>query len=347
MQDFLSRTHRVEALLGRFRRALLRELLQAYPDVDYFDRTDLVEVLAPGAFAPYTGFTADEVESLCEHYHMDFTLAKQWYDGYAFPDAVEIYNPRSVVTAMLQHRFGTYWNQTETFEALRVYIDLNLDGLRDAIIRLLAGDSLKINTGTFGNDMTTFHTADDVLTLFVHFGYLAYDEEQGEVHVANREVMLEFISAVSVSGWEEVMRSIKASAELLQATWNCQADIVADKIAAAHLETSQLTYNDENALSYTLSLAYYAAREYYQIVREMPAGKGFADLAFLPRQNHLDKPAMLVELKWNHSAETAIRQIKERQYPNVFSGYAGRILLVGISYERKTKQHTCKIEWVE
>ena len=421
MQEFLSRTHHMDALLDRFRRILLRELLRAYPDVDYFDRTDLIETLndiyaatkrpfviildewdcifrelregkaeqemyldflrdllkdksyvalaymtgilpikkygthsalnmfdefsmtTPGPFAAYTGFTADEVAKLCHRYHMDFAMAQQWYDGYVFPEIGDIYNPRSVVTAMLQHRFGTYWNQTETFEALRVYIDLNLDGLRDDVIRLLAGDCIPVQTGTFSNDMTTFHTADDVLTLLIHLGYLAYDETREEVVIPNKEVTMEFVNAVSVGGWDEVVRSLKASKALLQATWSRQEDAVADGIAAAHLETSQLTYNDENALSYTISLAYYAAREYYQIVRELPTGKGFADLAFLPRPHHQDKPAMLVGLKWDQSAKTAIHQIKERQYPKFF-GDAKQVLLVGISYDRKTKQHDCKIE---
>ena len=422
MQEFLSRTHHVDALLDRFCRIVLREFLRAYPDVDYFDRTDLIESLndiyaaterpfvividewdcvfrelqaqkkeqeayldflrdllkdksyialaymtgilpikkygthsalnmfdefsmtAPGPFAAYTGFTTAEVEMLCGRYQMDFALAKQWYDGYAFPGIGEVYNPRSVVTAMLQHRFGTYWNQTETFEALRIYIDLNLDGLRDGIIRLIAGDSLPIRTGTFSNDMTTFHTADDVLTLLIHLGYLAYDETHETVRIPNKEVMMEFVNAVSAGGWDEVAHSIKASKALLQATWDGQEETVAEGIAKAHLETSQLTYNDENALSYTISLAYYAAREYYTIVRELPAGKGFADIAFLPREHHQDKSAMIVELKWNQDAETAIQQIRERQYPAFFSSRAGEILLVGVSYDKKTKRHACKIE---
>lgn len=309
--------------------------------LNMFDEYSMTD---PGPMAQYAGFTSDEVQELCERYRMDFATAKQWYDGYAFPQIGDIYSPRSVVTAMLRHKFGTYWNQTETFQALRVYIDLGLNGLRDDVICLIAGDRLRINTGTFSNDMTTFHTADDVLTLLIHLGYLAYDETEEQVYIPNKEVMMEFANAVSVGGWNEIARAIKASTELLRATWRRDEEAVAEGVANAHLETSQLTYHSETALAYTISLAYYAAREYYLCYRELPAGKGFADLVFVPRIQHMDKPAMVIELKWNKSAETAVRQIREKRYPLALKGHQGKIYLVGISYERKSKKHQCKIE---
>ena len=312
--------------------------------LNMFDEYSMTD---PGPLAPFFGFTSEEVQVLCEKYHMDFSLVKQWYDGYAFPYTGEVYNPRSVVTAMLRHRVGTYWNQTETFQALQVYIDLNFDGLREAVICLIAGESIPIHTGTFNNDMTTFHTADDVLTLLIHLGYLAYDESSSSVHIPNKEIMMEFVNAISVGGWDEIVRALKASQELLQAVWREDAAAVARGVEEAHLETSQLAYHDENALACTISLAFYAAREYYDCYRELPAGKGFADIVFVPRVSYSEKPALVIELKWDKDASTAIRQILAKQYVKALQSYHGKVLLVGINYSRKTKEHTCRMKMME
>lgn len=301
----------------------------------------------PRQFAQYAGFTEAEVEGLCREYNMDFAEAKRWYDGYqltASPEnVIRIYSPRSVVSAMLSGIYDTYWNQTETFEALREYIVLNYHGLKDMIIELLAGQHKKIETGTFTNDMTTFECMDDVLTLLVHLGYLGYDFLKSEVFIPNYEVAMEFVNAVKGAGWDEVAAAVKASDQLLQATWHCDETAVASGIAQAHFETSILNYNNENALSCVVSLAYYSARRYYTIVREFPTGKGFADLVFLPRKNHLDKPAIVVELKWNKDAKAAIAQIKERKYLQALKDYQGNVLLVGVNYNQQSKEHECKI----
>lgn len=247
--------------------------------------------------------------------------------------------------AMLSRQYDDYWNQTETYDALRVYIEMNFDGLRDSILKLMAGDRQVINTGSFQNDMTTFANADDVMTLLIHLGYLGYDFETKEVFIPNREIMQEFVTATTAkNSWDEIMKSVKHSNDLLQAVWNGDEEKVASYLETAHLETSHLQYNDENALSYTISLAMYAARQYYKVVRELPAGKGFADLAFIPRRKYQDKPAMVVELKWDQDADTAIRQIHDKKYPEGLSEYEGNMLLVGISYDKKTRGHRCVIE---
>ena len=299
----------------------------------------------PGVFASYVGFTEKEVQGLCDRYSMDFEDCKRWYNGYYFPSCGAVYNPNSIVRAMMAHRFSDYWNQTETYDALRIYIDMNFEGLKDAILRLMAGDRLRIDTGSFQNDMTTFANADDVMTLLIHLGYLGYDFETGEVFIPNREIMQEFVTATTAkNSWDEIMKSVKHSNDLLQAVWNGDEEKVASYLETAHLETSHLQYNDENALSYTISLAMYAARQYYKVVRELPAGKGFADLAFIPRRKYQDKPAMVVELKWDQDADTAIRQIHDKKYPEGLSEYEGNMLLVGISYDKKTRGHRCVIE---
>lgn len=298
----------------------------------------------PRQLAEYVGFTEDEVRILCEEYKIDFEETKRWYDGYQFKGAPHIYSPRSVVSVMLGKCFDNYWNQTETFEALKSYIVMNYDGLRDTVVELLAGEQKEIDTRTFTNDMTTFHSADDVLTLLVHLGYLGYRFDTSEVFIPNSEVASEFYSAVMSAGWDEVVNALSLSEKLLEATWKQDADAVAAAIEKVHLETSILKYNDENALSCTISLAYYSARRYYMQVREMPAGKGYADIVFLPRKNHPDKPALLVELKWNKSAESAIRQIEEKKYVNALKDYSGDLLLVGINYDKENKKHECVIK---
>lgn len=305
----------------------------------------------PGELAAYFGFTENEVKNLCMEYGMDFEEAKAWYDGYGLIThkqdrdiCYSMYSPKSVVEAMLRHKFGTYWNQTETYEALKVYIQMNMDGLKDAIVGMLAGESIRINTGTFSNDMTTFATRDDILTLLVHLGYLTYDGILESVSIPNKEVSKEYVNAISTMDWKGVITSVEESRRLLESLWNMDGEAVAEGIDRAHREISILQYNDENSLSCTINLAFYFAREYYTIIRECPSGKGFADICFIPRKLHADKPAVVIELKWNKSAKGAIDQIKEKQYIDALKDYEGNLLLAGINYDRETKKHTCMIE---
>ena len=302
----------------------------------------------PDVLAEYVGFTESEVRTLCREYQMDFEECKAWYDGYRFPNEPSIYNPRSVVGAMSGKLFDTYWNRTETYEALKLYIDMDFDGMREAILTLLAGEPKKMDTGTFANDMTTLHRADDVLALLIHLGYLGYDFPAKEVFIPNREIAMEYVNALQGnSGWEIILEAIKESDDLLNATWNGREEKVAIAIERAHAATSHLQYNDENALSYAVSLAYYSAKRFYNIVREFPSGKGYADIVFLPRPQHSEKPAILIELKWDRNAETAIRQIKEKSYMDALEGYSGKILLVGINYKKSCRKHECRIEAID
>ena len=258
-----------------------------------------------------------------------------------------MYNPKSVVEAMLRHRFGTYWNRTETYEALKIYIQMDMDGLKDAVVRMLAREEIQINTGTFENDMTTFASKDDVLTLLVHLGYLTYDSREEAVAIPNKEVSQEYVNAISTMDWHEVIRSVEASRKLLESLLEMDSEAVAEGIDRAHKEISILKYNDENSLSCTINLAFYFAREYYTIIRELPSGRGFADICLIPRKVHMDKPAVVIELKWDKAAAGAIAQIKDKNYVDALKDYEGSLLLAGISYDRKTKTHSCVIEAVE
>ncbi len=302
----------------------------------------------PRHFAPFVGFLEHEVKALCTRYAMDFAECRAWYDGYHFAECGAVYSPKSVVEAMLSKAYGSYWNRTETYEALKIYIDLNREGLRDAIVNMMGGGRQRIATGNFANDMTTFTSADDVLTLLVHLGYLGYDKTREEVFVPNNEILDEYVNATKQGeAWDVVRRALQASDALMAAIAAKDAPAVAQAVEQAHMETSHLQYNDENALAYTLSLALYSARRFYQFVREMPAGKGFADLLLLPRPMYAERAAIVVELKWAKSAETALRQIKEKKYGEALADYTGRLLLVGISYDKKTREHSAVIEEIE
>ncbi|WP_295218137.1 AAA family ATPase [Ruminococcus sp.] len=293
----------------------------------------------------FVGFTEDEVKSLCQNYSMDFVETKRWYDGYRL-NRLSVYNPKSVVEAMMRKKFNNYWTKTETYESLKKYIQMDSFGLKEIVTELIAGKHVLVNPDKFQNDMTTFNSADDVMTLLVHLGYLTYDFDTKTVWIPNSEVQREFINSIEDGGWEHVMSSIRKSDELLNATLNGDEEAVAELIDKAHSDnTSILKYNDENSLSCVISLAYYSARKTYTIERELPAGKGFADLVFRPRKNN-NNPAMIVELKYDSSAEGALEQIKQKKYVDCLKDYSGEILLVGINYDKETKKHVCVIEKV-
>lgn len=305
---------------------------------DEFSMTD------PASLAEYVGFTEPEVRKLCIEFGKDFEEVRQWYDGYCFADELHIYNPKSVVDGMKNRKLKSFWTGTETYEALQLYIDIDMDGLKQALIEMLGGKSNKIDTGTFQNDMTSFKTKDDILTLLVHLGYLAYDEASRCVFIPNEEVRQEFVRAVRNGGRPELVKAVKASDKLLAATLRMEAEEVAKAIEEVHSAvTSPDFYNNEQALRSAIRFAYLSSIDEFVEIQELPAGIGYADVVFIPYK-HSDKPVMIVELKWNKSAEGAIKQIKEKKYSDVFQKYGCDVLLVGINYDVKNKKHTCIIE---
>lgn len=312
--------------------------------LNMFDEFSMVN---PLEMAPYMGFTSNEVAALCQEWGRDLNECKAWYDGYHLPGVGEIYAPRSVVRAMMTGEFSSYWTQTETFEALRKYIDMDLDGLHGKVVELVGGGRVEVNTQTYSNDMTTFNSADDVLTLLIHLGYLAYDKGTCEAFVPNREVAGEYANATQDEGWSEVARSIAASEKLLRALLAGDAEAVAAGVERAHSDAASIiAYNHEEDLACTLRLAFYSAMRHYRLVREAPAGKGYADLLMVPLKSSGDIPGVVVELKWGASAQGAIAQMRERDYAAAFRGTSAehRTILCGIAYDPKTKRHTCAIE---
>ena len=297
----------------------------------------------------YIGFTEDEVKDICKQHDVAFNQMQQWYDGYSFKDVPHIYNPNSVVNAATYKKFISYWSGTDTFESLKSYIDMNMEGLRDDIVKLIAGEDVIVDVSTFSNDMVTFHSKDDVLTLLIHLGYLAIKGSTNLgviVHIPNEEIKLEFKTCVKNNNrYAGVYDLIKNTDVLLNDIWSLNSEAVAKIFDEAHQDhTSILTYNNENSLANVIAISLFlSTTNTYNVVRELPTGKGYADLVYLPKPD-VNKLALLIELKFDKLAQTAITQIKEKNYLQFFKDYKGEVLLVGINYSKDTKTHQCIIE---
>ena len=301
-------------------------------------------MVEPRRMSQFFGFTKNEVKSLAEKHQMDFEELLKWYDGYQIGDELSMFNPNSVMQAIDTGRCRSYWATTGAIDAVTNYINMNYEGLKDDIIYMLAGGRCKVNPTKFQNDMSVIRSKDDVLTVLIHLGYLGYDWREDECYIPNKEVGGEMANAVETNNWTPVVNALQQSKQLLADTLAGDAEAVARAIEAVHDEnTSILSYNNENSLACVISLAYYYAKNDYIVHRELPTGKGFADIVLIPRKN-VTTPAIVVELKFNKDADAAIDQIKRKQYPAKVSQYANHLLLVGINYDRQTKTHTCCIE---
>lgn len=300
-----------------------------------------------GPMSPYFGFTKDEVHTLAEKHGMDYDELEKWYDGYQIGRQPSMFNPNSVMMALYNDSCESYWASTGAYDAVSNYIQMNYEGLKDDIIRMLAGERCKVDPTGFGNDMFDIHSKDDVLTVLIHLGYLSYNSSKGECYIPNREVAGEMVNAVKANNWKQVVDALQKSEQLLQATLEGDEEAVAKGVDAAHDDnTSILSYNDENSLACVLSIAYFYARNDYVLHRELASGKGFADIVLIPRKN-VDSPAIVIELKYNKDVDAAIDQIKRKQYPNKVKEYTDNLLLVGINYDKQQKTHECHIEKYE
>ena len=328
-------------------------------------------VLEPLEFAEYVGFTEEEVRQQCEQHQGNFEKMKHWYDGYTAGDQHSIYNPYSVMQALGSNKYKSYWKKTSAAETLMTYIDMDQDGLQDDIARLIAGESIVVDPDSFQNDVETFTCKDDVLTLLIHLGYLTYEEVNdsygdgedelltGLARIPNEEVRSEFEKILRKAKHTSLIELVKRSDQLLKDTIAGNSEAVAKAIQDVHESdalacrgTVQWTvssqyaptwYNNEQALRYVVKMAYISSVDQYGKVEELPTGHGIADVVFVPKRRS-SLPAMIVELKWDKSAEGAIRQIREKNYPKVLSQFTGDILLVGMNYDERTKEHTCRIE---
>ena len=305
-------------------------------------------MLDPAEFARYVGLTEPEVKRICRGFHADFDKMKLWYDGYHLEGVGSVYNPNSVIKAARSNTFRSYWTQTSAAESLMGYLGRDEKGLGKTIAELIGGIEVEVDTNGFANDLITFRDKDDVLTLLVHLGYLAYDEERQTVSIPNEEIRLEFTKAVRKVKNSDTMQRVCESDQLIYDTVHQNADAVAAAIERIHREeTSPLHYNREDSLRSVIKLAYFSYKDQYIKMEELPSGNGYADIVYLPKPRSA-YPALIVELKWNRSAKGAIDQIKARHYPDILKDIGSDILLVGINYDKDApageRKHSCIIE---
>jgi len=298
-------------------------------------------VLEPKKLGSYYGFTEPEIESLClTHPSITINELRQWYNGYHLEGTGNIYNPRSVVEALEEGCCRDYWNRTGGFTELEEYIKLDFDGLGEAVTNLLSGDSISVNVLGFSNDLDSFKDKDEVITALIHLGYLTYDN--GKVRIPNREIFEEFGNTVKKLSWGVVSQLLNQSRQLLQDTLSMNEAAVSKALEHVHDNMQEFKeYNNEHTLKCVIHLAYYAAMDQYELFFEQPAGKGVADCRMIPRRPGI--PGLVLELKYNSSAESAIEQILKKDYISRFPEYVHQVLCVGINYNKTTKVHECRI----
>ena len=305
-------------------------------------------ILKAYELSEYIGFSDDEVKALCREYNMDYDECKSWYDGYT-QKGKEIYNPESVVKSMIKGEFGSYWGKTSTYEAIAERIRLNFFGTKEAVTKMLAGEEVDINITRYMNTMSDFTSKNDVFAYLMYIGYLAYNEDDGTCRIPNREIRQEWFNAIETEPeYETTNRIIEASKQLLKDTIAGDCDAVAASLDESHIHvSSNRSYNNEDVLQSAIYLSFIYALNNYTCVREMTAGKGFSDVTYIPIHPAPERPAMIIELKKNSTAESAIDQIREKKYFDSLSHYQGNLLFVGIDYDEKEKTHRCKIERFE
>ena len=302
-------------------------------------------ILDAKELAEFVGVTDEEVIDLCNQYDISHTECKNWYQGYR-QYQFEIYNPESVVKCIENRRFEGHWNKTSSYSVIVDRLKANFDGMKDDVIRMVSGENIKVDVGMYLNTMTDFVTKDDAFTYLIHVGYLAYDFKTKTCRIPNKEVRLEWLRAISVmKDYKVTDQIIKASEELLIQTLALNGNAVAEALDLSHINvTSNRNYNNENALASAVYLAFIDALNYYTCTKEATAGKGFADVIYTPLHHDGKYPPIIVELKQNSTPSNALEQIKSKEYFHAFDYYSGKVLFVGINYDKDTKKHECKIE---
>ena len=302
-----------------------------------------ITMLSPVATADLFGFTEEEVRQYLSDTNLSFEDVAAWYDGYQVR-GLHIFNPFSISKAREMEEIGDYWVQSSSYESLLKYISMNFEGLYDDIDNLLKGIPASFDPAYFANDLSEINSKDDVLTLLVHLGYLTFDPSTKKVLIPNHEIYSQFKRTIRLSKRTELYQKIERSDQLLKAILVQNAPQTADLIAQSHAACSSLTtYNNHEDLKSTIREALLTAADSYLRWEEFPSGKGIADILYFPKK-YTRSPAILIELKMNRSTKSAIKQIKDRNYPERLMGYGGEILLVGISYYSKSQKHKCIIE---
>ena len=304
-------------------------------------------MLNPGPFSQYYGFTENEVKTLCEKYKLDFETTKFWYDGYKV-GVYDLYNPNSIIELAKHGVYKSYWSATAAYDLVKEVINLNFEGLKDDIIKLCSGTSIRIyDIESFNTAEKNFPNKDSIYVYLVHLGYLGYNDEDSTIYVPNEETRRELLHSVRDNHWPQYESALKLSEQVVVATENKDTETIANLLAKVHEDkVPVLEYNSESALRYVVLIAYLAAeKDYLAPLNEFPTGKGFADIVYLPKKvSKKGKPALIIELKKDASAKVALEQIKERDYVSRVKEYTDNMLLIGINYDSKSKQHSCIIE---
>ena len=307
-------------------------------------------ILEPDGFAPYTGFTEDDVRGLCGDNNDLFENMRAWYNGYTLytddGEQISVYNPNSVMKAERKGIFKSYWGQSSAVYSALEYVNMDFDGLGEAAERLTAGLDIRFETKDFKNDLVSFESADDVLTVLTHFGYITYDTEKGAGRIPNREIADEFGGMIHRVSHKETMERIKESEKLLSDMIAGDADAVAANIQRVHMkESAPLWYNDEQALRAVIKLAFFTYRDHYIKLEELPSGTGYVDMAYIPKK-YDPSPPLIIELKAGAAPEEAMAQMRSRNYASSVEGIGANPLLIAITYDSadKTKPHHCLIE---
>ncbi|SHK20079.1 AAA family ATPase [Tepidibacter formicigenes] len=296
-------------------------------------------------FGEYFGFTEKEVIDLCsKNKEISFKELESWYNGYFTANGIKIYNPRSVVKALQNNYCESYWTNTGKMDEVAEYLKYNTLEIRDDVIEMVSGEEVDITIDEeFRAGQKAPRTKEEIYSAMIVLGFLSHYD--GYLRIPNKELMKEFEKALKDESFGYVSEIIENSKKMLKATLNMDTKTVESILHDIHnSEIPILQYNDENSLSCVLTLAYLSARDIYRVEREEKSGKGYADFTFHPRRKN--DAALIVELKKNETPETAISQIKEKEYVQEFiKEYKNRkILAVAICYDSKSKEHHCKIE---
>lgn len=305
---------------------------------------------SPGKYAKYFGFTEGEVQKLCLEHNLSFELAKIWYDGYKL-NGIDIYNPNSIMDLIESGEYKSYWCKTGSLDVVTEALKLDVGNVRQDLVALLSGAEIKpINFAKYNSDIKNLKESNDILAYLVHLGYLAYDNQNNRVYIPNNEVRLAIVDALKIDNSKLVIEKIKDSESFIKSLLALDEEKVAAYIEKIHnSNVSILTYNNEVALRYVVMMAMFCADDIYQnALQELQSGKGFADLVYVPQvQMSAAYPSLVIELKWNKDTQTALDQIKEKQYATALKQTAKECLLVGINYDVETKKHSCKIEKIK
>lgn len=311
-------------------------------------------------YSDYFGFTESEVDELYEKYlqrcagrNVTRDGLRVWYDGYYTASGERVYNPRSVVASLVNNNLGNYWTSSGPYDEIFYYIEKNVADVRDDLALMAANIPVQARVQEYAATSMNLNTKDEIFSAMVVYGFLSY--EGGKVSIPNKELMERFSDMLrKEQSLGYVYQLAKESERMLKATICGDTRTMLSILEFAHnTEIPLLNYNNESDLTAVVNLVYLSARDSYRIEREDKAGVGYVDFIFYPERD-LNADCIILELKVDHTPEEAIRQIKDKKYALRFQPklgeqprYTGRILAVGIAYDKEKKTHSCKIEILE